>query len=487
MVRQLIRVTLSLVVFLGLLITASVVVGSTLDTRVAVALVAPTPQGTGTPDVSVDRVAYFDLNRFLRSNYRIPLDNVQQIAFDSYDHVLVSTYSRDVLQNQYHAGLYRYNVLSGQLTNIDSFESDHPSFSANGIYYDYFPTQSTDGRIAFINPTDRKIHVYDLATDKVAILDGLQLDDEGLPRDLSWSPDSTQLSLAQYQTLLMINSDGSNPRRIPFETNQFRPIWSPQGQYILPQQFSGFGFAPVDGPPVQLIKAADGAEVEKLKGLTGTLSPIWGCDDQWFGYQETAPVGITQPSNAYLINIDTDQRIRLNDSAPLENVDIESMIALQNTQCDKFLVTGTPSTRRVQRASTSNPFMRDLYLFDRTTTSATLLTDQAVIKTWEDATLYYEKRSPKSSTLQMFSQVLEPLGEPVLIGEYAPIQTSWMMWDTDIDSALYLAQTHPNLFGGKLTLFDLQNERTYPLTYDDEYVENFFQFDWFETRRSAPS
>jgi WD40 repeat protein len=472
MVTPLLRIAVGLSLCFSLVMAAASLAGHWMDTPVAIALVSP--KGNNAYAEPPTKVAFFDLGRFLRADHAIPLDHIQQVAFAGpVGQLTVSTYFGDNSNKRYEASLYRYNYLAGKLTLIDRFESNRPSFSADGVYYDYFPAPSPDERkLAFLNPSDRKIHIYDLATEQVTVLENLELG-EGLPRALSWSPDGTQIALPQYQTLYIANTQSDRVSEYHFETNQFTPLWTEDSQHLLIQQFGGnIG---INEPVFQLINADDGTEVTRTQNLDGNILYVSDCESRWLGYFESDDAG----QASYLLDMQSDRMIRLNDDPLLANESIEGITALPN--CHQFLLrTG----HLIPFNSLSQP-LYSLYLFDLTTNKASLVDDEitAVVNSTDEA-IYYERVASESDKRQLIRHVLVPLGEPAVLNEYPPVRASWLNWDEGMAFATFLVSNSSNYYDSRLGLLNPETGRTYLLSSADELIQSYLQLSWSDVQSS---
>ena len=116
MLRPLLIYTLIFSFVFSLFIALSQIVGSSIEARVAAALVAPAPlnpYGAQIPPEEIDSVTLIDLGRLLRVTHTIPIPNIKHVEFSTFNHLIVTTYSGTFAERPYRGGLYHYNFITG--------------------------------------------------------------------------------------------------------------------------------------------------------------------------------------------------------------------------------------------------------------------------------------------------------------------------------------------------------------------------------------
>jgi hypothetical protein len=460
----------SLFIIFGLLTGVSTVIGRGIDTRAAVALVAPDRARSAVNTTA--KIALFDLSRSLRADHPIQLPDIRQVAFNyaSLDKVFITTYVGDSRQRLYRAGLYQYDYVSSELTTIESVESDRQMNLTNGLFFSFSPILTQEGRVmTFINPLDRKPYTFDTVAKQVNLLADLEISLMSASNLLVWSRDGTKIAIRDASMLYVFNADGS--QQLSYElasgSSYYYPNWSPDSRYISLERPDASS-----GDIIDVIDVTDGSEHPATQGLNGRQSTWWGCNGE-LGIAYT--VAIDQSSQGYLLNLETDETTRLNDDRLLENENIEGIIPLPD--CTHFLLT---TEQFFPYNSSTQPVTQPLYLFDRTTQKAVLVDEITTLTNYTEEAIYYERFDPATNKRQLQKRMLDSEGKTITVSEYVPLQAAWLNWSGDMAFGTYLGMSSTGMFTGELHLLNAQTGETRPLTEEGEYVENHVLYNWSE-------
>jgi Tol biopolymer transport system component len=121
------------------------------------------------------------------------------------------------------------------------------------------------------NVTSWKIHVLNADTSGIHELSGAGVTGGNHPM---FSPDGTRIAyVTSFDSLMMMNSDGSNPRLVTQILNVSQPVWSPAGDRI------AFTASPGIPPEIYVIDTAGTNLVNVTNNLVGDVDPTWGSTD----------------------------------------------------------------------------------------------------------------------------------------------------------------------------------------------------------------
>jgi Tol biopolymer transport system component len=475
MLRWFLRITVGLTLIFGLLMAASAVIGRGTNPEVMRLLIAPQSSVN-----SPNHIRLVDLSRLLIADHAVPLENIQQMALTYYvEHqATVSTYYANSYTKEYTAGLYLYDYSTGSLTNIFTADADEPFNQVRSSFFSFFPAASHQGdRLAFIHPMDQQLTVIDIDTRQTTTLSNTELFQQPTgPEMLTWSPDDTQIAAKIGKTLYAVNADGSNQREYPFDSNNFYPSWSADGRYLWIQRYQGT--TQPKNQPIEILDASDGSRHPFTQDLEGIDAYWWGCEDRWLTY--TVVNG--NQRDGYILDLNTGDKVRVNDHPLLAEESVEFISPLTN--CQQFVVSGYIPDRAALSNAASSGVMPPTYLFDITTRSVEFLDNASgVLQSEEENEIYYQKRD--DTTIQIFKRTINPLSEPVLVREFPVVKSVWVSWSMDFSFFIYLNPVSSNLYGGTLNIFDGQTGRTYTLTSPDELVQTFTHYKWRETQETS--
>jgi dipeptidyl aminopeptidase/acylaminoacyl peptidase len=492
MIRRILFLTLLLAILLGLLMTAGLVIGRGIDTPVAIALVSPKMRrSTNNENAPDSTVVVFDLARSLRVDQPVPLTNVRHVLFDysAMDRVFAITYIGDREARRYVAGLYEYNYVSGTVTPIAMAESDRQISIGSNQNYTFSPFTS-DGmrKIAFIHPLDRQLYIFDSATHQTTFITNLEIASRNMPNVVSWSPDGSRIAVRDGTVLSVYKTDGTQQLEYEFDTDNFYPRWSEDGQYLSlePYLYSSDGTERGDAP-FNLISATDGSPHPMTQDVIGEMSSYWGCDGQWLTY--TAANGSQR--DGFLLNMHSGETIRVNNAPALADKSIEGITPLTVTSCGPFLVSLATTTPSNTTITTPQPLLTvyPIYLFDPASKTAEYVGETTIMRTTDDA-LYYQNKNPDTKIYQIFRRSVDlthdpGLGKPVLVSEYPEVPAFWVHWSSDMTFGIYAGVTSNSFSStGVLYALDSRTGQSRALTSDSEFVENQYIDDWSQIRHS---
>jgi hypothetical protein len=484
MLRRLMFLSLVFAIFFGVLTSISTLIGQGIDSPVTVALARTQfRRSANNANAPESKILLFDLNRAIRIERPIPLSDVRQVSLDytSYEFVFVTAYSGRTDGQHYTAGLYQYDYVSSTLTPISLVESDRSISLGNTVANRFFPLNAQEGRkIGFIHPLDRKIYRFDTQTAETHLIADLELSLTEMGGGVSWSPDASRVAVKDGNTLHVFNPDGIQQLEYEFDTEEFTAAWSLDGQYLYLMRYS---FSETADQPITVISATDGSDHPFTKDLIGELQSWWSCDSKWLTYTKT----IGTQTEGYLLNMDTGDTIRLNDDPLLAEANIGGISPTSVEGCGKFFITLNigQTNQFLTSLSEVNP-ARPTYLFDLETRRINYIDDAtfALIRGEDDNILYYDTVDTETSQHQIFKRTVDPLGEPVMVGEYAQLPAFWPSWSADMTVAVY-SELLPDSFTpvGELHMFDLRTGQSRELTSStDNYIENYILYNWSELR-----
>lgn len=159
--------------------------------------------------------------------------------------------------------------------NFDIYVMDAPTGAVTRLTTDAAqdedPAWSPDGsRIAFIRESTLWVMDTD-GTDARRI--SLGTDQPSWSGEPSWSSDGTRIAFAGYWSIWVVDADGSNWRRLtegdPLETPDYEPEWSPDGSSILFTRGHDIYVMEADGSSVRLLTDGDPDTYDRF----GTWSP----------------------------------------------------------------------------------------------------------------------------------------------------------------------------------------------------------------------
>jgi hypothetical protein len=480
MLRWFLRVTLGLTLLFGLLMAASAVIGRGLNPPVLVAMIS---QQRASTFRSPTQVALIDLNRFLRADRLIPLDYLQQVSFNysTQRDVTVTTYQADSRTKYYKAGLYVYDLITDTLTDVVVEESDKPfDISNTGYYYHFFPSPSHRGdRVAFVHPVDQKLYSYDFETQQTSLLNNFTLpvseSEPGVAGGyaINWSPDDTKILIKADETVYILNTEGPGQREYEFDTADFYPTWSENGQYLWTQRFNTTG--QMENVPIEMIDLSTGGPLAFTQNIRAINVSWWGCDTRWLTYT----VATKNRREGYILDLRDGTTVRVNDAPLLAKESIDFISPLPN--CEQFWVTGRPNDP-LAGASGQPGVMRPMYLFDFATQSVQYVDEMTgILRLSDEGEIYYEQRDFNPNTFRIIKRVLEPLGTPEVMQEYNRINASWLNWSSDFSYAIFQRQSR-TYTGGPPNYLDGASGQVYPLMGEDEYIQTYSWFNWRDVR-----
>lgn len=469
MFRRLIVLTLALTILFGVLAVFSTFIGRSTNPSVVLALSAPR-RGRSAPD-TVKSVIVWDLDRSLRADSPVPLRHILQMTmnYTRPKNVHIITYEADTGASSYKAGLYQYHYVGGRLITITEIESDRTinMEGASSIFFP-FPSQA-EYKSGFVHPLDKKPYMFDMATGQTRLIADRQVGLGNNVTSIRWSPDGTRVAVKDGTTLLVVNTDGS--QQLEYETgiSDFSPVWSEDSQYIVIQRRPTASMGV--NHPIEIIHAADGTEHPLTKDLTGDLHTWWGCEGQWMTYT-VSKAGLLE---GYLLNMRNGQTTRLNDDPLLADKSIIYISLIEDTACDKFFVTLQPDNVSALYTPGQTP-ERSVYFYDGS--SGTVYYIAELIYAEVTANTLYCITVDEAGKHHVFSRTLEPVSDPVLIGTYPAPNSPWIDWSHDMSAGVFPEYSSNDTLTGRLYRLDPRTGRTYALTTDGEFVENFTVFRW---------
>jgi hypothetical protein len=469
MLRWFVRTTAVLVIVFSLLMAASTLLGRSADPPIVI--VTSSSQRFAAVLRLSDQIAFIDLTRMLRIDRSIPLDNLQKI-FENYPpdgSMTVATYKLDTPNKYYESGLYRYNYVTGAITDVVTIrQEDVFSLPDRGYLTDFFSvTDRSNDQILYLHPLDQKLRVFDIKTHETTVLDdiNLQLEDGWTPI-MAWSPDGSKIALKLARTLYIFNRDGSEQRQYDIESLETYPIWSQDGKYLLFQRY--YSSSSQANQPIEVMDVSDGSEPSFTRDLTGRNVQFWGCDGRWLTYVrqiENVPEG-------YSLDMETGETIRVNDDPLLADVPVRYV---STVGCNHFLVMAEPPTIY------ENP--TTMYLFNVATKSAEYLGEiSSVISQPDTSAFYYQTYDDARGSIQIFRRSLDPSasGSPELVREIAAPEPAYMNWFADLSFAVFFPSNQSRAV--TLEAMNAATGQTYPIGSWDENMTGFYQANWHELK-----
>jgi hypothetical protein len=453
MMKLSIRLTLPLFILSAVVTAFAPLAGRGIDTDAATAFV-----GT----LYRNPIALFDFHRRLRTDYFLPAEGEYSanLIFGSH-HVFFVTSSQSPQTRLYKHGIYRHTLVSGETIPVYEAESSRP-FNASPNTY---AISSSADKIAFFDPLDSTLYILHIGTGAKFSLGVLE--HRQVTGFMAWSPDETMLAVNARnlgENLLYIyNADGSAPRTYDFDRIDFYPAWTQDSRYVVLQNADAEGNGFID-----FIRADDGTEHPLTVGLRGINLTWQSCDSLWITYVVNR--GFRE---GFILNLDTGEKIRVNDHPLLKRESIDSIIPSRD--CESFFISAYAGL-----LTDLLPPAHPLYVWQNG--EVQLIDDQVIF--WEqeaDNTFYYEKQD--ANWTYGYRQNLNPLGEPVLVTEYESVNGR-LRWTEDRALATYTEQP-PVSFGrqtrpsrGRLTLFFPDTGQKLYLTESTETLFYYDQYRW---------
>lgn len=474
MIRQLIRLIFVLIIFFALLTTASIGIGSAIETTITAALISETSRGG--IYVQPRQIALFDLNRFLRADHLLPLEHIDFIMFNYSDtspqQVIVRT-SNTPGPNSDPGGLYLYNFLNGRLITVFEERAQQTATTSTNAYYHYPIVSPNERKVAFFHPQDAKPYSFDTETTQLSEIAFHADETSGTPDLVNWvwSPDSSKIAIRGTTTLYITDADQKTSDLIEYPLGSFEvyPIWSEDSRYILLQR-NGAN-SETHNFPVKVIDVSDGSEHPFTKDLQASSAGWYGCGNRWLTYT----VVTDKLREGYILDLHDGTTIRVNDTAVLAEEPIEQILPAPD--CQHFVVRGD----RIGEPGMRLPIELDVrftYIFNPAAKTAEYLDEtSALIQLTDEKELYYQTLTDDRSFWQVYKRSIDPLGEPVLVSQYPPLVAGFFQWSSDMAFATYLETTPSQVvFGAKLRLLDAATGQTFPLTSDQEIARNYIQY-----------
>jgi hypothetical protein len=245
--------------------------------------------------------------------------------------------------------------------------------------------------------------------------------------------------------------------------------WSADSQYLLLQRYT-FD-SPTENAPLRVLDVVNGSEHPFVQDLSAHWSSWWSCDGRWLYYV----IASAQQNEGYLLNLQTGETIRVNDTPALADVPISSIYPIAD--CDQFLIEAHQAiTVPVQDTTQA------IYVFDVASRSAALVDDNILTYRFTEDALYYIKLGTGASQNLRLSRSINPQGQIVPLDVTFPITAIWKAEDSILTFDYFDGRQSSEWPGGELGILDLSTASFRMLTTVDEVVLDHQRFRRSEIR-----